>query len=196
MFNPPINANVSRNVAKTFSRLIDKHFPRSHELNKIFNRNTVKVSYSCTENMANIIKGHNNKLTNTKLQQQLASNCRVKSDCPLNGVCRKESIVYKCTTCTIRQLKEVYLGEFKTPYYKHSKSFRTKSYPNSTTLSSYVSEVKADQKETPNLKWEIVRSVPAYSNITKRCMLCLYEKLLIATYPNQEELLNSLKFKI
>ena len=144
--------------------------------------------------MANIIKGHNNKLTNTKVRQQLACKCRVKSDCPLNGDCRKESIVYKCTACTIRQLKKVYLGlterEFKTRYYKHSKSFRTKSYPNSTTLSSYVWEVKTDQNETPNLNWEIVRSVPAYSNITKRCMLCIYEKLLIATYPNQEELLN------
>ena len=72
-FNPPFNANVSTNVAKTFLRLIDKHFPRSHKLNKIFNRNTVKVSYSCTENMANI-KGQNNKLTNTKVRQQLACN--------------------------------------------------------------------------------------------------------------------------
>ena len=129
-FNPPFNANVSTNVAKTFLRLIDKHFPRSHKLNKIFNRNTVKVSYSCTENMANIIKGHNNKLTNTKVRQQLACNCRVKSDCPLNGDCCKESIVYKCTACTIRQLNKVYLGltegEFKTHYYKHSQSFRTR----------------------------------------------------------------------
>ena len=56
-FNPPFNDNASTNVAKTILRLIDKHFPRSHKLNKIFNRNTVKVSYSCTENMANIIKG-------------------------------------------------------------------------------------------------------------------------------------------
>ena len=150
----------------------------------------VKVSYICPENMANIIKGHNNKLTNTKVRQQLACNCRVKSDCPLNGDCRKESIVYKCTACTIRQLKKVYLGltdgEFKTRFYKNSKSFRTKSYPNNTTLSSYVWEVKTEQKETPNLNWEIVRSVPAYSNITKQCMLCLYEKLLIATTQTQK----------
>ena len=144
--------------------------------------------------MANIIKGDNNKLKNTKVRQQLACNCRVKSDCPLNCDCRKESTAYKCTACTIRELKKVYLGltegEFITCYYKHSKSFRTKSYPNGTTLSSYVWEVKTEQNETPNLNWEIVRSVAAYSNITKRCMLCLYEKLLIATYPNQEELLN------
>ena len=50
--------------------------------------------------------------------------------------------------------------------------------------------MKTEQNETQNLNWEIVRSVPAYSNITKRCMLSLYEKLLIATYPNLEELLN------
>ena len=92
-FNAPFNVNVSTKVAKTFLRFIDKHFPRSHKLNKIFNRNTVKVSYSCTENMANIIKGHSNKLTNTKVRQQLACTCRVKSDYPLNGDCRKESIV-------------------------------------------------------------------------------------------------------
>ena len=120
-----------------------------------------RVSYRCTENMANIIKGHNNKLTNTKVRQQLACYCRVKSDCPLNGDCRKESIVYKCNACTIRQLKKVYLGlteeEFKTRYYKHSKSFSTKNYPNSTTLSSYVWEVKAEQNETPNLNTSILK---------------------------------------
>ena len=144
--------------------------------------------------MENIIREHNNKITNRKVRQQLACDCRVKSDCPLKGGCRKESIVYKCTACTIRQPKKFYLGltegEFKTRYYKHSQSFRTKSYPNSTTLSSYVLEVKTEQNEIPNLNWKIVRPVPAYSNITKRCMLCLYEKLLIATYPSREELLN------
>ena len=50
--------------------------------------------------------------------------------------------------------------------------------------------MKTEHNETPTLLWEILRSVPAYSNITKRCPLCLHEKLLIATYPNQEELLN------
>ena len=28
------------------------------------------------------------------------------------------------------------------------------------------------------------------SNITKKCLLCLHEKLEISNYPNQEELLN------
>ena len=33
-FNPPFNANISTNVAKTFLRLIDKHFTRSYNLTK------------------------------------------------------------------------------------------------------------------------------------------------------------------
>ena len=68
-FNPPFNANVSTNVAKTFLPLIDKHSPRSNKLNKISNINTVKVSYSCTENMGNILNGHNDKLANAKVRQ-------------------------------------------------------------------------------------------------------------------------------
>ena len=43
---------------------------------------------------------------------------------------------------------------------------------------------------TPNLKWSIIKTVPGYSNISKRCMLCLHEKYEILNYPDQEELLN------
>ena len=37
-FNPPFNKAVSTNVAKIFLRLINRHFPRSHRLHKIFSR--------------------------------------------------------------------------------------------------------------------------------------------------------------
>ena len=63
---------------------------------------------------------------------------------------------------------------------------QTNSYPNTTTLSSYVWEVKTKQNETlgnSSISTSILKS-------TKRCMLRLYEKLLIASYPNPEELLN------
>ena len=45
-FNPPFSKNVSSNIAKSFLKLIDKHFPPSHKLHKTVNRNSVKVSYS------------------------------------------------------------------------------------------------------------------------------------------------------
>ena len=46
-FNPPFSKNVTTSVAN------------SHE----FNRNTVKVSYSCMENVSQIIKKHNKRVT-------------------------------------------------------------------------------------------------------------------------------------
>ena len=64
-FNPPYNKNVKTNIGKIFLKLVDKHFPNSNKLHKIFNRNTLKVSYRCTENMAQITKKHNKKITNT-----------------------------------------------------------------------------------------------------------------------------------
>ena len=48
-----------------------------------------------------------------------------------------------------------------------------------TTLSKNVWEVKDKYKEMSSLKWSIVKSVPGYSNIIKKCLLCLYEKLEI-----------------
>ena len=33
-----------------------------------------------------------------------------------------------------------------------------------------------------------MRQAAPYSKISKRCLLCLYEKLAIALYPNPEEL--------
>ena len=52
-FNPPYSKNVVTKVGHYFLKLLEKHFPRHHKLHKIFNRNTVKVSYSCTKNKIN-----------------------------------------------------------------------------------------------------------------------------------------------
>ena len=60
-FNPPYNKNVSTNVARLFLNLVDKHFTKKNNLHKVFNRNNVKISYSCTENVSSIISSHNKK---------------------------------------------------------------------------------------------------------------------------------------
>ena len=60
---------MSAKIGKIFLSLIDKHFPKHHGYSKIFNRNTVKVSYCCTKNMKNNIQSHNKKIlhsNNTK----------------------------------------------------------------------------------------------------------------------------------
>ena len=44
--------------------LLDKHFGRNHKYHKIFNRNNVKISYSCIDNMENVISSHKKEITN------------------------------------------------------------------------------------------------------------------------------------
>ena len=60
----------------------------------------------------------------------------------------------------------------------------------STALSKYVWDCKDKIKQTPEISWKIVKSAPAYTNTSKRCVLCLEEKMAIITYPDQEKLLN------
>ena len=61
-FNPPYSRAVITNVVKKFLQLIDLHFPPLNKFHQIFNRNNVKVSYCCTQNVGNIIKSHNRNL--------------------------------------------------------------------------------------------------------------------------------------
>ena len=45
--------------------LLEKHFSSHHKFRKLFNRNTVKLSYSCMENVANVIRRHNASILNS-----------------------------------------------------------------------------------------------------------------------------------
>ena len=49
--------------------------------------------------------------------------------------------------------------------------------------------MKVKHNISPNLMWCILKSVQGYSNISKRCMLCLHEKYEILNYSDQEKLL-------
>ena len=61
-FNPTYCMSVKSNIGKTFLSLLRKHFPKGSALNKIFNKNTVKVSYSCMGNIASVITAHNKNI--------------------------------------------------------------------------------------------------------------------------------------
>ena len=139
-FNPRFSKSFSTNVAKTFLQLVTKHFPKSHKLYKILNRNTVKISYSCMNNMSKIIKEHNKKVTSKLRDQGPKCNCRKKVECPMEGKFQFNNVVYKYVVT--RQLpKKVYLGladgEWKSRFYNHKLLFKDKRYSNKTTLSSY-----------------------------------------------------------
>ena len=112
-FNPPFSRVVSINVGKRFLQLLRHHFPHSNKLHKIFNKNTVKVIYCCTQNVISIIRSHNEKLINTSIKNTLPYNCKKKHECPLNGKCRAENIVYKCVAAVDGYPNKSYLGTTK-----------------------------------------------------------------------------------
>lgn len=192
-YNPPFNKGVKTNIGRIFLNLVKKHFPKGCTLHKLFNKNNVKVSYSCSRNMGSIIKAHNNQLLATKQQEQKKScNCRKKHECPLSGNCLASSIIYKATVTTNDDDGKHYIGltdtTFKTRYTNHKHTFNTSKHRNSTELSKYIWKLK-DNNVHYNIKWSIIDRALSYSTKTKRCNLCSTEKLHII-YSDKQSILN------
>ena len=138
-FNPPFSKNVATNIGAKFLQLVDVHFPRGSTLHKVCNRNTLKVSYSTTKNMKKHIASHNPKVLKEHQEQKEAltaarkgqkvqkklCNCRKPEDCPVEGRCLEESLVYdanvhsKYGTKTYHGLTE---RSFKQRYTEHKQS--------------------------------------------------------------------------
>ena len=91
-YNPPFDMRVKSNLGKKFLRIVCECFRRGHTLRPIFNRNTLKLSYSCMPNVKSTIDAHNKHLlkqTNSceAISDANLCNCRKKEDCPLENQC-------------------------------------------------------------------------------------------------------------
>ena len=192
-YNPPYSKNIKTNIGKNFLTLINKHFPKHSKLHQIFNKNNVKVSYSCMGNMSAAIKNHNRRIA--AQQNETAPkpcNCRNKDQCPLSGNCQSTSVIYKATVTADNEDEKSYIGltesTFKSRYNNHKFSFNHDSHANRTELSNYVWNLK--RRENPfKIAWSIVATATPYTNETKRCNLCLMEKFFII-YADKNTLLN------
>ena len=143
--------------------------------------------------MSKIYKAHNSKITSVPCNQLTLCNCREKGECHIDGNCQTMDAVYD-SRATSSEPQKIYFGlaegKLKQRYYNHKKSFNHKRYSHATTLSSYVWDLKETLDATPMLNWSAVRCATPYLNISKKCLLCLHEKLVIIIYPRQHELLN------
>ena len=186
-FNPPFSQNVATNIGRRFRSLVLKHFPKASKLNKIFNPNTLKVSYSCMPNMAAVIRQHNSTIINSQPSapdnagSTSKCNCRVKANCPMNGECMVQSVVYRATVRS-QDTEKDYTGltasTFKQRFNSHQHSMRHRKHRHSTALSNYVWSLK-DQDIAFDIKWTVLRKAAAYRNTTRKCNLCIAEKLEI-----------------
>ena len=98
---------------------IIKHFSRHHKLHKIFNKNTLKVSWNCTKSIKSIINCHNKKVLhqNRPCPNEQKCNCIRKGLRPLNGNCQAENIVYEATIrCHERWQEHIYIGIAETTF--------------------------------------------------------------------------------
>jgi hypothetical protein len=130
----------------------------------VFSRNTVKVSYSCMENVKTIISRHNHRLLKrNSTEKTLQCNCQKPDECPLDGKCKVDNIVYEAmvTTTDDGNTKE-YIGmtanPFKERYANHkTTSFNLYNHSSDTKLSKYVWSLKRNRRNY-NIKKELPRT--------------------------------------
>ena len=133
----------------------------------------------------NIISLHNKPLLSDYHQSQTQANekeytFRKKDQCPLEGKCLTQNVVYQATVST-QSSSETYVGlatNFKERYRNHTASFRHQSKRNETELSKHIWTLK-DNNKPFNIKWRIIKQCRPYSNVSNKCNLCLFEKFAI-----------------
>ena len=193
-YNPPYSKNTSTNIGRIFLKLVHKHFPKHHKFYSIFNKNNIKVSCSCMENMHAFISKHNKKILypSSTISSSKTCNCQIKDHCPLDNNCLSSNIyIAKITTDNDKAGKN-YIGltegTLKQRFTQHKLSFNNRKYASSNELLKYIWRLK-DKSEEYNIKWTFITKATLYSNISKRCDLCLAEKLHIIK-ANYNTLLN------
>ena len=145
--------------------------------------------------MKTIINNHNKNILGKKPSIDTSTcNCRNKEDYPLNGQCQIGEVVYESTLTSNQQnykdkkYFEIAEESFKGRLYNHNLSFRNEFYKNDTELSKELWQIKM-KNYTPKITWRIIRKCPPYNYNSRKCYLCLNEKLEIALYEG-ENLLN------
>lgn len=142
-------------------------------------------------NIYNNISRHNQQLYGAKIKDETRRcNCRNPSDCPLNGECLTANIIYQATVTTTDSA-ETYIGQssstFKLRYGNHKASFNNSNKQNATELSKYIWSLK-HKNIAYTTTWKIIKKTVAYSNITKICHMCIWEKLFIIYHPTMASL--------
>ena len=94
-FNSPFSKYVSTKIGKSFLTLLDLHFPKNHIYYSIFNRNKIKVGYSCMQNIKSIINKQNMEVLNNTNEIEENCNCRNKNNCPLDEKYLTANIIYE-----------------------------------------------------------------------------------------------------
>lgn len=189
-FNPPFSKSVVTNMGKEFFQLLDRCFPEGNILHKIFNRNTVKMSYSCLPNIGTIISNQNKKVISPPHEVSGPCKC-LDGECPLDGECGTSSIVYQATILTQNGEAFTYVGLTANTFFdrhkQHLSNFRNFNTKNATKLSTKVWELR-NKNVNFELKWKILQKAFPYKPGSSQCRLCLTEAYFIIFKPAESTL--------
>ena len=85
-----------------FLKILDEEFPENQMFHKIFNLNTVKISYSCMPNFKENIDGSKKSTLQKTNTPPGLKTCKsqISADCPMVRNCLKPSVVYQATITT------------------------------------------------------------------------------------------------
>ena len=191
-YNPPFARNVKINIGKEFLKLIKSHFHERHAFNKIFNKHSVKLSYSCTKNVASIISGHNKRVVRTVTAEaegdaERKCNCRNKDQCPLENECLTDNIVYQASVKNeVDEEVKSYVGlcstRFKDRLAVHRQHMNNRAHRTKCELANHVWQLKDDGKRF-TISWKILKKVRGRL-VGGACRLCTTEQLLIVEFAN------------
>ena len=84
-----------------------------------------------------------------------------------------------------KKYKGITYNAFKTRLGNHEKDFRDVKYKNATELSKEVWRIK-ELGGQHQIKWKIISQHPPFNPSSKRCQLCLHEKLEILEHDGPE----------
>ena len=187
-------------------QILDTTIPPGHPLHKIFNRHTVKLSYSTMPNMLKRVSVHNSRVSKAALgdvtlvsedNEPNHCNCNGRmGPCPLDGDCQKEkSCIYSCKvtredTGTAETYTGLAGGTFKSRFYGHNGQINNRARGadgKGTTLSQHIWDLK-DNNIPFNTKWSILAKATTFNPTTRKCRLCLKEVYYILFKPETASL--------
>ena len=119
-------------------------------------------------------------------------NCRNPEECPVDGKCLEESVVYEADVLSKYGTKSYYgmtARAFKDRYTEHKQSLpsktskmdpleRKRKYEHKSELSVYAWKLWSEGTDY-TIKWKIHSKAYTYQTGHRRCNLCIQEKLVI-----------------
>ena len=135
-------------------------------------------------NMKSVILSHNKYIVSNNFQHNNLTPAIAERNQIVHSkenASDQNNVIYQATVTTATTT-ETYVGlatNFKERYRNHQSSFRRSNRRNETELSKYIWTLQ-DSKKPFQIKWKVLKKCKAYSNISKKCNLCLYEKFIIS----------------